>query len=188
MAEIILANLSDLSGFASNVVAVAGTSYAATSQGIYLITPSAPFAFTLPSPSNVTSGAFVIVKDQTGVALTDPITISPTSGNIEGSATVVINTAYGEEWFCWNGSSWSIFNQHRTGPKTVLAGNATLVGGTVTVTNSAVTAAGIVMLTPKTAGGTPGTLHYTITSGSFTITSTSGTDTSVVSYLLLIAS
>lgn len=108
MAEVILANLTDISGFATNTVACTGTSKAATAEGIYNVTASGAFAFTLPPAADVSEGSFVIVKDVAGNAATYNITIAAATGNIEGAANVVISSNYGVKMFYWNGTDWSV--------------------------------------------------------------------------------
>lgn len=186
MAEIILANLSDISGFASTTVAVAGTSYAAASQGIYLLSPTAAFAFTLPGASQVEAGAFVIVKDAGGAANVDNITISPASGTIEGAASLVLNRPYDEAWFSWSGSVWNVFGRYAPVPTIQVFGQATLVAGQVIVPRVGISASALVFLSRASVAGTPGNLTVTITAGaSFTISSSDGLDTSTVNYLVM---
>jgi len=49
------------------------------------------------------------VKDISGSASVNNITITPAAGNIDGAATYVINTNHGEVGFIYTGSEWSVF-------------------------------------------------------------------------------
>lgn len=53
----------------------------------------------------------VIVKDNTGGALVNNITISGNGANIDGSATASIITNYGSLTFVWNGTQWNIVSK-----------------------------------------------------------------------------
>lgn len=52
-------------------------------------------------------GTVFIVKDSSGNASTNPITISASS-TIDGSPTATINTNYGSVTFIFNGTEWNI--------------------------------------------------------------------------------
>lgn len=63
-----------------------------TNQATYLIDTTAARAITLPAAS---SSLFVTIKDKTGTAATNNITIIPPTGTINGAASFVISTNYG---------------------------------------------------------------------------------------------
>lgn len=64
---------------------------------------------TLPTASADNTGQVYVVKDQGGAANANNITIDVTGGgNIDGSATAVINQAYGLLEFYSNGTQWYI--------------------------------------------------------------------------------
>jgi hypothetical protein len=52
------------------------------------------------------TGQTAIVLDKTGNAAANAITITPAAGNIDGSANVVINTAYGWWMGFYDGAKW----------------------------------------------------------------------------------
>jgi hypothetical protein len=53
-----------------------------------------------------TTGQEFVVKDESGsCSVTNTITISPSSGTIDGSASKVINTAYGSQRVYSNGTN-----------------------------------------------------------------------------------
>jgi len=69
-------------------------------------TSSAARAITLnASPS---TGQVVTIKDVTGTAASNNITITPAAGTIDGSATKVINTNYGSVTLYYSGANWFI--------------------------------------------------------------------------------
>lgn len=56
-----------------------------------------------------TLGRTFTIKDGLGLATALlPITITPTAGTIDGSATATINTAYGSVTLVYNGTQWLI--------------------------------------------------------------------------------
>ena len=69
-----------------------------------------PRSVTLPAPSTTgataNEGKIYIVKDQSGGAATNNITVQPASGTIDGGASVLINSNYGEVQVYCDGSAW----------------------------------------------------------------------------------
>lgn len=63
-----------------------------TNQATYLIDTTAARAITLPAAS---TSLFVTIKDKTGTAATNNITIIPPTGTINGAASFVLNTNKG---------------------------------------------------------------------------------------------
>lgn len=59
-------------------------------------------------PASPATGRVILIKDGKGDAGTNNITVSPAAGTIDGSATAVINVAYGAITFVYSGSFWSI--------------------------------------------------------------------------------
>ena len=64
------------------------------------------WTITLPATTNLTTGRTIVISDETGQANVNNITISGNGNNIEGSATSVINTAYGSRTVYWTGTQW----------------------------------------------------------------------------------
>lgn len=58
-------------------------------------------------PASVVGKVFV-VKDCSGIAQTNPITISAVAATIDGVATATINTNYGSLEFIFDGTEWHI--------------------------------------------------------------------------------
>ena len=68
---------------------------------------SAPRTVTLPTASSDNKGQIYIVKDESGAALVNNITIDVNGGgNIDGAATSLIVTNYGDKNFYSNGTQW----------------------------------------------------------------------------------
>lgn len=71
----------------------------------YISTLAGPVTFVLP-----TDHSAVTVKDDTGSAQANPITITaPDASLIDGAMSARINQNYGALTFRWNGSAWRIF-------------------------------------------------------------------------------
>ena len=71
---------------------------------------AAPRSVTLPAPSttgaNANAGKVYIIKDQSGGAATNNITIAPAAGTIDGAASILIDQNYGEAQVYCDGSAW----------------------------------------------------------------------------------
>jgi len=63
---------------------------------------------TITIPASPATGDTYLIKDTVGGAATNTITISPTSANIDGSATYVINQNYAAVQVTYTGSTWSV--------------------------------------------------------------------------------
>jgi hypothetical protein len=89
------------------VTEVTTTEYTATAQDYFLCvdTSTQPVAITLPAGI---LGTVYIVKDCTGDANTNNITIAGTGGELVDGDTATINSPYGSLTFIFNGSEWSI--------------------------------------------------------------------------------
>jgi hypothetical protein len=77
-----------------------------TSDEIVGATSSAARAITLNTTP--TLGQVVTIKDVTGTAAANNITITPAAGTIDGAATKVINTNYGSVTLFYSGAAWFI--------------------------------------------------------------------------------
>lgn len=120
-------------------------------------------------PSNPLLGQCVIVKDGSGDAATNNITLTPASGTIDGAATYVISANYGYVTLEYNGTEWG-----------AIGGGATSSGGgsstgNLTVTGNLTQATGTVSMTPtKTVtSATSATLNaVTVPATTITVTGT----------------
>lgn len=72
---------------------------------VYELLVPGPVAVTLPVG---TTGHIFYLKDGTGDASTNPITITPTAGTIDGALTATINSDFGALTLVWNGTQWNI--------------------------------------------------------------------------------
>lgn len=57
--------------------------------------------------ANPTTGQKHIIKDTVGLAGGNNITITPSGKNIDGAASLVINTNYGNATIVYTGTEWS---------------------------------------------------------------------------------
>lgn len=73
---------------------------------VYDLAVAAPVAVTLPLTPNI--GQLFYLKDGAGDASTNPITITPAVGTIDGSLTATINSNYGAVTLVYNGTEWNI--------------------------------------------------------------------------------
>lgn len=66
---------------------------------------------TLPAPSTTNVGKFFQVKDTSGAAATNAITVSPASGLIDGAASYLIDADYGAGIFVSDGTNYFIHSE-----------------------------------------------------------------------------
>lgn len=74
----------------------------------YTIAASSASANTVTLPSTPESGRIYIVKDATGTATSNNITVDGNGNNIDGASTYVINTNYGSVILQFNGTIWMV--------------------------------------------------------------------------------
>ena len=67
---------------------------------------TAPRTVTLPAPSATNTGKFFVVKDTSGGASSNNITVAGASGNIDGAANYTIDANYGSAVFYSDGSNY----------------------------------------------------------------------------------
>lgn len=89
-----------------NVTMPAGDYTILSSDYFVGATTSAARAITLPA--SPTTGMTFVIKDITGTASTNNITVSGNGKNIDGSSTNVIATNYASITVIYNGTQWSI--------------------------------------------------------------------------------
>ena len=91
-----------------NTVTGQATNYAAQITDYY-IGCSAGITVTLPNGATLTAGKQYVIKDESGNAAVNHITITPYSGNlIDGQTSLVFVINYGAVSLYWTGSFWSI--------------------------------------------------------------------------------
>lgn len=74
----------------------------------YVIIVDTTSARTINLVASPVTGQTYRIKDNTGSAATNNITITPAAGNIDGAASFVINTNYGSVDLVYNGTQWNI--------------------------------------------------------------------------------
>lgn len=89
------------------VVTGAGNIALSSTDYVVVVNKTVGAATPVNCPVNTLGEAF-IVKDGKGDAATNNITITPASGNIDGSPTYVISTNYGSVSFFGDGTNWLI--------------------------------------------------------------------------------
>ena len=110
-------------------VTTTSTSYTALQIDdiIEVTSTAAPRTITLPTATstgvNTNIGKVYVIKDTSGGAGTNNITITPTSGTIDGVASVAITTNYGSMFVCSDGVAWySQASNYVTGTPLAIAG------------------------------------------------------------------
>jgi hypothetical protein len=99
--------------YANVTVAVAGpTTITAPPTGQELLvkvdTATIGAASTINLPATPNTDSLIDVKDSTGTAAANPITVSGNGNTIDGAASLVINVNYGNVRLWWNGTQWRV--------------------------------------------------------------------------------
>ena len=85
-----------------------GTNYGAQITDYY-IGCSAGISVSLPNGATLTAGKQYVIKDESGNAAVNHITIQPYTGNlIDGQTSLVLVISYGAVTLYWTGARWSI--------------------------------------------------------------------------------
>lgn len=102
--------LEELQGYVTKTVRKAvASNYSATVEDVYIgvTSTAADRTVTLPAAAACGNGKVFIIKDESGAANTDNITVDANAAEtIDGAATKVISTAYGSTRLICNGSNW----------------------------------------------------------------------------------
>lgn len=72
---------------------------------VNLVNTAAPRALSLP-PAAQSRNTLITIKDASGTANTNNITITPAAGTIDGAGSLVINTAFGFSTLACDGTNW----------------------------------------------------------------------------------
>jgi hypothetical protein len=91
------------------VVTAAGAVTVTSADNMIILNKTSGAATTVNLESSPTTGRLHCVKDGKGDANTNNITITPNAGNIDGVSTFVMNVAYSEYCFDYNGTQWNIY-------------------------------------------------------------------------------
>lgn len=90
---------------------VSTTPYVVLTTDVYISVDASGGVRTIQLPNAATSGQFFVIKDRTGSAATNNITVTTVGGavNIDGATTFVMNTAYESIQVIGNGTSYEVF-------------------------------------------------------------------------------
>ena len=91
-------------GLITSVVAI-NSNTTLTDKALHLVDTTAARSLTLPAAASLAS---VVVKDASGSASTNNITVSPASGTIDGAASYVVNAAYESVQMVSDGTNWFV--------------------------------------------------------------------------------
>lgn len=75
---------------------------------VIFVNPAAAATITIANAANLSAGEKIVIKDTSGAASTNNITVSPAGGTIDGAATAVINTNYGTLTLISDGTNYFI--------------------------------------------------------------------------------
>ena len=93
----------------SSVRTVTSGTYQILSTDFYIGCNGTGITITMPLGSVVNPGQMFVIKDESGNALANNVTINPTSPNlIDGNTNVKLYTNYMSLTLLWTGSRWSI--------------------------------------------------------------------------------
>lgn len=84
------------------------TTYTVLKSDDIIFTDSTGGAFTITLPITPLNGEIYAIKDTNGTAATNNITVSGNGKNIDGFSTFLLNQAYAESSFVYNGTQWSV--------------------------------------------------------------------------------
>lgn len=91
------------------VVIVTTSPYQALSTDFFIgVNNTGLVPFSVVLPANPQTGKVYIIKDVSGTASTDPITVTAIGHTIDGAASATINTDYGSITLVFDGVEWSI--------------------------------------------------------------------------------
>lgn len=111
MAQIVLANLTDVTAAPISTPVVVNGTFTAVTAGYFFVkrTVSANLTFHMPSfPGSAQPPFLIVIKDTKGDAGTNPITIVDDAGKtFDGATQLLINTPYGAVQLMWTGTEWS---------------------------------------------------------------------------------
>jgi hypothetical protein len=93
-----------------NTQSVTASSYAVATTDTYIgVNFAGTVSIALPSGSTLVQGKFMIIKDESGAASTNNITLNANGADrIDGQASVILAINYGSLTLLWNTNHWSI--------------------------------------------------------------------------------
>lgn len=91
------------------VIIVTTSPFLASASDVFIgVNNTGLVPFSVVLPANPVTGKFYFIKDVSGTAATDNITVTAVGHTIDGSASAIINTNYGSITLVFNGIEWSI--------------------------------------------------------------------------------
>ena len=90
------------------VIASGAVTVSATTDYIVEVDKTSGAATVVNLPATPATGLTYVIKDGKGDAATNPITITPNAGNIDGSSTYVININYGSATISYDATKWIV--------------------------------------------------------------------------------
>jgi hypothetical protein len=99
-------------GFGQVVKRTATAISMAVTNAMYYIgvtSTAAPRTITMPAVGGIITGQIWVIKDESGGAATNNITVSGNGVNIDSAATYVINTNYGSVQIMYNGTQFNVY-------------------------------------------------------------------------------
>lgn len=90
------------------VTAAGAVTVSNTDDNVVIVNKTAGAATVVNLPASPPAGLEYVIKDGKGDAAANNITITPSTGNIDGGATNVINTNYGSRRIIYNGTIWNV--------------------------------------------------------------------------------
>ncbi len=108
VARIVPNKLFNMTGQRINLADIASTPFLVVDGYYAMLIDTSVSAMTVVLPLIPTRGDVYQVKDRTGNAGANNITVSGNGINIDGAPTYPINTNYGKATFVFNGTAWSV--------------------------------------------------------------------------------
>jgi hypothetical protein len=92
----------------TRVVVAAGAITVLKTDYAVIVNQTVPTANVVNLPAAPVLGELHLIKDGSGTAAADNLTVTPAAGTIDGLATFVMNTNYSAKFFLYNGTEWSV--------------------------------------------------------------------------------
>lgn len=108
VARVVPNKLFNMTGQRINLADIASTPFLVVDGYYAMLVDTSTSAMTIVLPLIPIRGDIYQVKDKSGNAGTNNITVSGNGNNIDGAATYPINTNYGKATFVFNGTTWNV--------------------------------------------------------------------------------
>jgi hypothetical protein len=95
--------------FMTNRTVVTTTPYAVLPTDYYLAVTTASLAITIDLPASPGTNRLIIIKDLSGNAAVNNITVTPAAGTIDGLANYIINSNYQAIQLLYDGTNWEVY-------------------------------------------------------------------------------